>query len=86
MYPLVSVKGYTVYRLRECISRDELFGGPVANRDACKFKCDNDNQCVSFEFVTPSMDNGDTYCRVSSSCTYELSGENDYLDLFVKGK
>ena len=89
---LVTEAGYTYFQLRSCTGRYELFKGTVANRGVCSSKCDENNQCVSFEWwgeSNPHPFSGSMYCQVSSSCTYELSVEAssfDPADLYVKGK
>lgn len=71
---------YTYCQFRACKGRNELFTGNVPNRGACKYKCDDNNQCVSFEW------DGSSTCQLSSSCTYELSDEYKTWDLYMKGK
>ena len=84
--------GYTYYQLRSCTGRNELFTGTVANLGVCRSKCDDNNQCVSFEWwgeSNPHPTIGSRYCQVSSSCTFEFSVESssyDPADLYVKGK
>ena len=82
---------YIYYPIRGCSGRNELFKGNVANRDACQFKCDNNDNCVSYEWwgkSNPHSYEGSNYCQLSSSCTYDLSIESTKYkaDLYVKGK
>ena len=74
---------YTYYRDRACDGRNELFSGPVDNLGVCKSKCDDNSQCVSFEWYSDPVL---SICEGSSSCTYELSVENTGCDLYIKGK
>lgn len=81
--------GYTYYNLRGCDGRNDLIDEKVANRGVCRSKCDDNYQCISFEWWGDS--NPPNYlCHGSSSCTYEISeetgGSGDHADLYVKGK
>ena len=72
-----------------------MFADVVADLDACKSKCDNSTQCVSFEYYgksNPHESSGDGLCQASSSCTLGLStyatneGNGPNSDLYIKGK
>ena len=75
---VVGPQGYTYYPFRGCNGRDEIFDGLVNSLDKCKYKCDDDDNCMSFEYWgpdNPHWNYGIGYCHVSSTCTYELSVE-----------
>ena len=73
---LKGLQGYTYYRFRGCTGRNELFDGVVNSLSECKFKCDESDSCISFEYwgnSNPHWNHGIGYCHASSTCTYELS-------------
>ena len=78
--------------MRNCKNRNELFSGPIENRGECVSKCDNAIDCVSFEWwgeFNPYKNASANYCKLSSSCTYDLSKASsppNPADLYVKRK
>ena len=88
---IVSERGYTYYKLRGCDGRNELFLGLVGTREVCRSKCDDKTECISFEWygeLNPHPTLGQNFCKLSSSCTYDLSVVSllrDPTDLYVKG-
>ena len=74
-----------------CTGRNEIFLGNVASLYKCAEICDQNRQCVSFEWWgidNPHPLTGSNYCQASSTCTYEnseKSTEYDPADLYVKG-
>ena len=85
---LVYEPGYTYYKLRECDGRNELYIGSVGSREECSTKCNDKNNCISFEWwgkSNPHPSKGKNYCQASSSCSYDLSKISSSTDLFVKG-
>ena len=78
--------GYTYYPSRGCTGSNELFAGFVDNRGVCRSKCDDNNQCLSFEWWGDSNPHGfgPRYCQTSSSCTEGLA-TNGSNHLYVKG-
>ena len=86
------VPGYTFHDNRCChhlADMNELFSGTVANLAECRSKCDEDDQCLSFEWwgvSNPHPGLGENYCEVSSSCTYELSVYEEDDTLYIRGK
>ena len=77
--------------MRSCSGRNEIFLGNVASWYKCAGICDENRQCVSFEWWgadNQHPQNGSNFCTASSSCTYENSKnstEYDPADLYVKG-
>ena len=87
--------GYSYYKFRGCDGRNEIFDGIVADVNACKARCEESDECVSFEYwgnLNPHHNYGAGYCHGSSSCTYELSYYSEYdgtgpnCNLYIKGK
>ena len=82
---------YLYYRLRGCGGRNEIFLGSVTGRSMCSSKCNENSDCVSFEWYGSSNlhpTEGANYCQLSSSCTYDISIQASPTypsDLFVKG-
>ena len=83
--------GYHHYTMVSCAGRNELFAGNVAILYNCADICDQNSQCVSFEWWgvdNPHPQYGSNYCQASSTCTYENSEKStkyDPADLYVKG-
>jgi len=77
---------YTYYPARGCIGMNDIWTGYVSNREECKSKCDEHDNCASFEWYTSTYF-GPMYCQLSSNCTYSKSvnsTSNDPTDLYVK--
>ena len=92
--------GYQYYPLKSCQSRNELYSGSVASRGKCSAKCNQKNECVSFEWYGNSNlrqyeedyeedyleDYEEDNCYLSSSCTYGISRVSTQpVALYVKG-
>ena len=77
--------------MRGCPSRNEIFKGRVHSRGQCRRICDENPECVSFEWwgdMNPHPSFGQNYCQVSSSCTYERSNKTRIThksSLYIKG-
>lgn len=77
--------------MRGCTNRNDIYQGYLPNRGECSSKCNDINDCISFEWYgdsNPHVQLGVNYCYLSSSCTYNLSmaASSDFpTDLYVKG-
>merc|ERR1711944_363677 len=73
------VSGYVYYKERGCDGRNELFTGSVGSRNECSTKCNDNIDCISFEWWGEANPHpqGPNHCHLSSSCTYELSTETN---------
>ena len=77
--------------MRGCSGRNEIFIGTVESRDQCRRTCDENLECLSFEWwgdLNPHPRFGPYYCQVSSSCTYERSKKTIMTHksiLYIKG-
>ena len=91
------VNGYKFYHFRGCPGRDEIFSGKLnhSNINRCKAKCDNNDNCVSFEYwgeSNPHWRLGEGVCHVSSSCIFarstrkEKEGNGPNCNLYIKGE
>ena len=91
------INGYKFYHFRGCSGRDEIFSGKLnrSDIDRCKAKCDNNDNCVSFEYwgeSNPHWKLGEGVCHVSSSCIFERSarkekeGKGPNCNLYIKGE
>ena len=93
----INVDGYKFYHFQGCSGRDEIFSGKLnhSDIDRCKAKCDNNVNCVSFEYwgeSNPHWKLGEGVCHVSSSCIFERSarkekeGNGPNCNLYIKGE
>ena len=77
--------------MRGCSNRNEIFKGAVHSRSQCRRKCDENEKCLSFEWmgdVNPDPLFGPINCQVSSSCTYEHSKKTRITNksiLYIRG-
>ena len=91
----VEVEGYTFYHAKGCTAQDDIYNGVFdeSDIDECKIICDNDDDCVSFEYWgqgNPDEKLGEGVCHVSSTCTADVAQDQDktglHCNLYVKSK